>query len=155
MSKDFGIKWDEIRLDHVLHSVDGPVGVDTEKRALRVEEGQKRLLSMHGTGRVYTKRYYTAADGSVHPRFGPGSDRPAHQASSPGEPPATDFGRLRGTIGHNVGHDEKGLRAHIGSGSGPVPGVKYAKFLEEGTHRPINGSIEPRPFLKPSAKYAE
>lgn len=152
---DFEINWNEIRLDHLLHSVDGPVGKDLTKRSLKVEAGQKRLLSQHGTGRVYTKRWFTARDGSVHERYGPGSDRKPHQASSPESPPATDYGPLRASIGQNVGHDAKGLRAHVGSGSGNTPGLKYAKYLEEGTHRPINGSIEPRPFIKPSAKYAE
>lgn len=127
------IDWNDIELDRLLHSVHGPVGDDLERRALAVEATQKRLLSLHGTGAIYQRR-------SV-----------SHQASAPGEPPAVDTGRLRASVGHEVGYDAEGLYANVGSGASPaVPGVDYAEYLEYGTRH-----MEPRPWLRPSVTAAE
>lgn len=140
------ITWDDALLDHLLNSPDGPVGRDMERRALMVEAEQKKLLSMHGQGRVYTTRFFTRG-GKLY-AYG---SRPPHQASAPGAPPATDTGRLRATVGHHVGRDQQGLYANIGSGANPaIPGVKYAEYLEYGTSK-----MHPRPWLRPSARAAD
>lgn len=132
MSSD--VEFNDAALAHLLSSPDGDVGRDLERRALNVEATQIRLLSQHGTGRIYRRRGVT------------------HQASAPGEPPAVDTGLLRATVGHHV-HVEPGvgLVADIGSGGNPaVPGTKVAEYLELGTRY-----IEPRPFLRPSIDSAK
>jgi len=139
------IDWDEAALVRLLDSTDGLVGQDLQRRALAVENAQKRLLSMHGGGRVYTTRFFVRG-GKLY-AYG---SRPAHQASAPGQPPAVDTGRLRATIGHSVTTDG-GLHANVGSGGNPaVPGVNYAAYLEYGTRH-----MAPRPWLRPSQTAAE
>lgn len=139
------IVWNRAAADQLLRTVDGPVGRDLELRALAVENAQKRLLSQHGTGRVYTTRFFMR-NGKL---FAYGT-RPPHQASAPGSPPAVDTGRLRDTISHVTRRDRNGLVAHVGSGANPaIPGTKTAAFLELGTRR-----MAPRPFLRPSLSAA-
>jgi len=145
------IDWNDVALDELLHSVHGPVGEDLERRAIEVENTQKRLLSMHGSGVIYgqgsTTYSYTRKSGKVVTA----TRHKVHQASAPGEPPATDTGRLRATVGHGVGHDQLGLYINVGSGGNPaIPGVAYATYLEYGTR-----NIAPRPWLRPSVKAAE
>lgn len=136
------VRFDDAALEHLLESLDGPVGKDMHRRGLNVANRQRRLLSQHGTGNIYTTRFFTASNGKVIP-YG---TRPAHQASAPGEPPAVDTGRLRATIGTHAHVDEHGIRVDIGSGADPaIPGVKYAKYLENGTRK-----MAARPFLRPS-----
>lgn len=145
----------EAEMEYLLNDPDGPVGRDLERRALNVENAQKRLLSMHGGGRIYTTTFYRDSRGRLR-RGGPRPGGP-HQASAPGAPPATDTGRLRATIGHHVAVDDQGalfgssLYAIIGSGGNPaIPGVGYAVLLEQGTRY-----MEPRPFLRPSLEAAK
>jgi HK97 gp10 family phage protein len=64
----------------------------------------------------------------------------AHTASSPGEYPASDTGRLASSMRVNL----SALEANIGSD------VNYAAYLEDGTKR-----IKPRPYLEPSFKANE
>lgn len=78
----------------------------------RVQRGPK-------SGRVYTRRGI------------------AHQASAPGEAPATDTGKLVGSIVA----DAKGLTAYVEARS------VYGRWLEYGTRR-----IKPRPFLVPAVE---
>lgn len=141
------IQRNEAEFDYIFRSSEGPLARHLEETALKVEAAQKLLLSMHGTGRVYTTRFYRDKQG----RLRRGSPRPPHQASAPGEPPATDTGRLRATVSHVVATDEKGLYTEVGSGANPaIPGVDYAVYLEVGTR-----DIAPRPWLKPSLDAAK
>lgn len=78
------------------------------------------------TGRIYKRR-------SVQ-----------HRASAPGEYPASDTGRLAGSIRINRGV----LQADIGSD------VIYAKYLEP-DEASDEGKLKPRPFLEPSYKKNE
>lgn len=131
---DVDIHFDDTALEHLLNDPEGPVARDLERRALQVEAAQIRLLSHHGTGRIYKRRGRT------------------HQASAPGRPPAVDTGHLRATVGHHV-HQEPGvgLVADIGSGANPaVPGTKVAEWTEYGTR-----NMEPRPWLRPSLDSAK
>lgn len=131
---DVTVQLNPTALAYLLEDEDGPVGRDLERRCLNVEVEQKRLLSQHGTGRVYRRK------GRVH------------QASAPGQPPAVDTGHLRATIGHQVHHDaaEGRLVGDVGSGANPaIPGTKKAEWLEKGTRR-----MAPRPFLRPSLRAA-
>lgn len=61
----------------------------------------------------------------------------AHQASAPGEPPASDLGNLINSI--TLRPDPKTLAVFVNAGA------KYAAALEYGTVR-----MEPRPYLRPA-----
>jgi HK97 gp10 family phage protein len=65
-----------------------------------------------------------------------------HQASAPGEPPATDTGRLIGSIVTDVEPNGPGNTGPVGAVEARV---EYAAWLEFGTRR-----IAPRPFLRPA-----
>lgn len=83
---------------------------------IKIERKLKKELSTPGSGKTYTR------DGTTH------------QASAPGESPATDTNRYKSNIRHE-------LRRM----SGKVVGdVKYAAPLEFGTQ-----DIEPRPMWRP------
>lgn len=60
-----------------------------------------------------------------------------HQASAPGEAPATNTGKLIKSITWET--SRQGLIAEVGS---PLP---YASFLEDGTRK-----MDPRPWLQPA-----
>jgi HK97 gp10 family phage protein len=66
-----------------------------------------------------------------------------HQASAPGQPPATDSGGLVKSISWRTFN--RGLSAETGSN------IFYAPFLEDGTSK-----MDPRPWLRPAyEKYAD
>ncbi|WP_152051825.1 HK97-gp10 family putative phage morphogenesis protein [Tautonia marina] len=89
--------------------------------AKRVEAEAKRSITAGGkTGRVYRRRTVT------------------HQASAPGEAPASDTGRLVNSINSSV----EGLDGVVVAGGGLV---KYARMLEFGTAR-----MAARPFMFPA-----
>lgn len=112
---------DTAALEGFLHDPNGPVARDLERRAIEVETAAKRLLSQHGSGRVYRRR------------------NRVHQASAPGQPPAPDTGLLRASVTHQDGSDAAGLYQDIGSA------LAYALYLELGTRH-----IAPRPWLRPA-----
>ena len=92
--------------------------------ALSLDKSMKEMIQRGPkTGRVYKR-------GNV-----------LHRASAPGEPPASDTGRLASSISPQF-HDN-GLRATIGVHE--VSRVRYATFLEFGTRRML-----PRPFVRPA-----
>jgi len=62
-----------------------------------------------------------------------------HRASSPGNPPAIDRGKLVRSIMFNV----RDMEVEIGA----IGGAPYAESLEFGTKK-----MEPRPFLDPAVK---
>lgn len=111
--------------DEALHLLldgpNGPVGRELLRAAAQVATTAKRITAGPGHGRTYIRR------GRVH------------VASAPGEPFATDTGRLRSSITSDLGVDEQGLVARVGSD------VEYAPFVELGTSR-----MEARPFLRPA-----
>lgn len=87
-------------------------------------QGEARTSIQRGpkTGRAYQK-----------------SKTVTHIASAPGEPPATDTGRLVSSI--LVTPEEGGYAARVGTN------VRYGKDLEYGTRK-----IAPRPWLFPAIK---
>lgn len=109
------IVFDQAALNNLFNSGTGPVAKDLQRRANTVTAEAKRSLAQGGKGRQYGR----------------------HRASAPGDPPATDTGRLVTSIGNELATDEKGLHARVGTN------VKYALFLELGTRR-----MAPRPFLR-------
>ena len=74
----------------------------------------------------------SAASGAVYEKYSP---RRTHQASAPGEAPATDTGALAGSIA---------VRGRSGDWY-VVSDIRYAPMLEFGTSK-----MEARPFLFPS-----
>lgn len=137
------VQWNDVELEYLLNSEDGPVGDDLRRRAVDVEAAGKRLLSQHGTGRVYKKT----------------KPNRIHQASAPGEPPAPDTGLLRAALSHEIGQDADGLYADIGYGINPesttereddTPIADIAEYLELGTRH-----MAPRPFLRPALHAAD
>lgn len=130
------IEIDDTALDAFLDRV---VPADIERRAFNVENRAKRLLVMHGGGRVYTTRFWRDRQG----RLRRGGRRVPHQASAPGQPPATDTGRLLQSIHHEIHGVGQDVEARIGSD------VNYAIYLELGTRY-----MAPRPFLRPALQAA-
>lgn len=82
-------------------------------------EAVRLILETAKTGRIYTR-------GGI-----------SHQASAPGEPPATDTGTLVNSI--TTEYDESKLVGRV------VAKAPYAPYLEFGTQ-----TMEPRPFLRPA-----
>lgn len=88
------------------------------KYALKIEEKvKKKIAQAPATGRVYTR-----------------GEGITHQASAPGEPPASDTGRLVSNIRHVL----MGMAAKV------IADTEYAAALAFGTD-----TIQPRPFMKP------
>lgn len=115
------VKWDS-----------GPVDARVRQAALRAvvtaveaiqSEGTRLIASPPKSGRVYTRRGVK------------------HQASAPGQPPATDLGALVGSARADY-PAQQDLFIIKGSAVWSTP---YAIFLELGTRR-----MEPRPFARPA-----
>lgn len=109
------------RLAALFDSPSGPVAKSLKRRGIRVQREAIRSVHQAGTGRQYGR----------------------HTASAPGQPPATDTGRLAASIREELRSDSKGLVEVIGSD------VIYAKPLERGTRK-----MAPRPFLRPALRKA-
>ncbi len=86
------------------------------------------------SGRIYTTRFKTNRQTG---RIFPTEARVPHQASAPGQPPATDTGKLVSSIVA----DAKGLTAYVEARS------TYAVHLEFGTR-----AMAARPFLHPAVE---
>lgn len=127
--------FDEAAFDELVRDPAGPIGQDLERRGVEVETAAKRLLSLPGSGRVYTTGFFTDAEGRVHPV----GKRVPHQASAPGEPPAVDTGLLRASVRHELVEEDEGLAVYVGSD------LKISEYLSLGTRR-----MAPRPFLEPA-----
>jgi HK97 gp10 family phage protein len=80
-------------------------------------------VSQAGTGKIYKKKNKT------------------HQASRPGQAPATDTGILKANIFADLAQNQLAARF------GVKAGVKYARMLEYGTSK-----MKPRPFIRPAFK---
>ncbi len=90
------------------------------------------ILDTPKTGRVYTTRFFTVGTGPNRQVISYGS-RPPHQASAPGEPPASDTGTLVNNRRIDLIPDRLAARLTFSS--------KYAVYLQFGTDR-----MEPRPW---------
>lgn len=92
--------------------------------ALRVQRDAIESIRAPGKGRVYPR------------------GKKSHQASAPGDPPASDTGKLLGSV--EVLFRNEGLIAEIGTA------LNYGAFLEFGTRK-----MQPRPWLTPALKKNE
>lgn len=122
------------RLNAVEASVENGVRRGLVAGGARVEATAKNLVRQPGQGRVYTHYLWTDNQG----RLRKGRERPApHRASAPGDPPASDTGRLMGSIQSGMVGD--GFRNEV------TAATEYARWLEFGTLK-----MAARPFMKPA-----
>ncbi len=91
------------------------------------------------SGRVYEYYYFTGPDGKL--RQGRKRDKP-HQASAPGQYPASDSGQLASSVAFIL--KDGGNTALVGTN------VKHGAYMEFGTSK-----IAPRPWLLPSFERAK
>lgn len=122
------IRFDDAALAELLVSPTGAVAADLIRRGIQVEAAVKRMLHQPGTGRIYRKRNPTRT----------------HQASAPGQPPATDLGKYAATITQGLERDAQGLVEKIGTDD------KRGIWLELGTRR-----MAARPHLRPGLDAAK
>jgi hypothetical protein len=122
-------------IEALFHDPKGPVARIMEQKAYAVENAAKRLLLLPGNGRTYDTTFYRDSAG----RLRKGRARVPHTASAPGEPPASDTGRLLTSIHHEMSDGPEGIEGRVGSD------VEYAVYLELGTR-----DMLPRPFLRPA-----
>jgi len=103
---------------------------------------RKRIQRGPKTGRVYTHIFRTINGVPVPVDERAGNNlSPSHQASAPGEAPATDTGRLASSVTFRATGK---LECEVFSA------VEYAPYLESGTQR-----IAPRPAWTPAAEKAK
>lgn len=121
----------EPEIDAKLHDAIRSV---LQQKAIEVESTVKRLVASGGGGREY-KTIIFRKNGKLY-SFG---KRVTHVASAPGTPPATDTGRLLGSVYHSIGEDAQGQVAKVGYGA------FYGIYLELGTRY-----MAPRPALRPA-----
>lgn len=117
----------------------GPVGRIIEKKAVEVSAVAKTLLMIPGAGEIYQPGVMTFRRGSrIYSNWASGGRKTTHQASAPGEPPASDSGKLLESVTHDL---EVGDTVYANVGSP----LFYARYLELGTRY-----LLPRPFLVPA-----
>ncbi len=102
-------------------------GIIEGTKAIR-EDAVNRILSPPKTGRIYRSRGV------------------AHQASAPGEAPATDFGDLAGGI--EIGFNESELSGTITSTMEYSARLEFGFFGTDALGR--NYNQEARPFMRPA-----
>jgi phage gpG-like protein len=111
-------------VDQYRKKADKEISTAVLRSALRIETAAKRRIQRGPkTGDIYQKENPTRT----------------HQASAPGEPPATDTGRLASSIGHT----------HDGRQAAVIARTDYAATLEFGGTQG-GRQILPRPFMNPS-----
>jgi phage gpG-like protein len=108
-------------LDALLFDEEGPIAMDLMRRGMQVANTAKRITRGPGGGRVYVRHGIS------------------HQAAAPGEPFASDTGRLSASITVEVERDALGLVCLVGSD------VEYAALQEMGDSR-----MPAHPYLRPS-----
>lgn len=122
-----GVSKLEQQLMRISNAATKKVSEEVARGALALQNEMRRMVQKGpSTGRVYQR-------GSV-----------THQASAPGEAPASDSGNLASHINHVF---QNRFSADVG-----VFGVPYAHRLEFGGTDKLGRYIAPRPYLRPSLK---
>jgi hypothetical protein len=120
------------RFQNVARAQSREVAAALEEAAINIRNHAAREIQTGAkTGRVYETRFWTDSGG----RLRIGDDRPRHQASAPGEFPATDTGTLVGSIDFRLKRGRT-LMAEVGTD------LDYGIWLEFGTQK-----MEARPWL--------
>lgn len=119
---------DDVVIDTITDLV-----TDTHQFAVRgIQRGPK-------TGRVYDTRFWTDDQG----RLRVGEPRVPHQASAPGQYPASDTGRLASNVRFEL-PTPSNMTGRVGTN------ITYGAYLEFGTSR-----MAARPWLMPSFERAK
>lgn len=117
------------------YSAAAVVGI-TKGISLVEAEAVRLITDGPKTGAVYTTFFFTVGSGASRVTI-PYGTRSPHQASAPGEAPASDTGYL--VNNREIVIDAVNIRAYL------IFHALYALFLEYGTDR-----MEPRPFARPA-----
>lgn len=123
------VKWDDAAFQAKIRQA-AMRGVTAAVEDIRTE-AVRLIEETPKTGRLYYREGISQTSKSGKSFSG------GHRASAPGEPPASDSGRLVGSI--TVEMMPERLAGQVG------PRVDYGKYLEFGTQR-----MEPRPFMRPA-----
>jgi hypothetical protein len=137
------------------------VNMEAMKKATIFTQGvAKKMVGGVGSGRTYkrgvNKKFIRTATttGKLDRRFKQNRAR-THRASSPGSPPARDFGILANSISFTVKRRRSIINGFVGSdidkirSQSPTSDVEYGLHLEMGTKR-----MAARPWLRPSLRKA-
>lgn len=114
-----------------------------KETAVKIQDNSKReIMTGPKSGRIYHRGEHRVSFKTSNSTFVSfiakrGSRAKSHQASAPGQAPATDYGNLVNS--HNVMPRSKFIYW-------VTVAAKHAKALEHGTPR-----IAPRPFLRPAS----
>lgn len=133
------VEIDHAALEAMFKDPEGPVGQLVEKICIKIETTAKILVATPGSGRFYPAGEYFLKRGDKWYHWTRDS---SHTASSPGEPPSSDTGRLMTAISHSI-EVESTVVGKV------VANTEYALWLELGTRY-----MEPRPFLRPALNSA-
>lgn len=125
MGNNFTVTITDNRIQEFLIKIPNIVDAIVQKTALDLEADAKESLTGARTGITYTRKGRS------------------HQASAPGEPPATDFGSLSNSI--------EAKKTGLGSAEVTVGETEIGPALEWGS---IKRHIAPRPFMRPAAERA-
>lgn len=121
------VRWDQEPIDARVRQAAFRAVVRTTELVL--EDGTRLIASPPKTGRVYERH----------------NPRRTHQASAPGEAPATDLGALMAS-GRTIYPDQQDLFIVRGTVNWSTA---YARALELGTEK-----IAPRPYARPAIDHA-
>lgn len=110
--------------------------VHLDARAVELQAAIQEVLhdATPGKGKLYATKFFTRGRGPDR-KVIPYGRRVPHRASAPGDPPATDTGRLIASIAWRRKNADTRI---VGTN------VEYAFYLEFGTDR-----MKPRPFFRP------
>lgn len=124
-------------IEEMLHDPDGDVAAIIHRSNFLVTNEIKRRLLEPGHGRVYEPgEYWMRRGGKLYHWV---RTLPTHQASAPGDSPASDTGHLLASIEQSLEEDANGVYGRVGSR------LQKAEYLEMGT-----SLMAPRPFLRPA-----
>lgn len=132
-----------------LEKLRAPAALAVDRAGLLLENEIKKTLGPEGGPR--TGRFYVVPASSARgPKGGRRKNPPRHQASAPGEPPATLFGTLRQSIHHSPPKWEGwAVSTEVGTNQ------PQARRLEWGGVDNRGVRILPRPYVEPSTLRAE
>ena len=103
-------------------------GIQADKELAAIVRGTAQNIRTHAIKSILRG----TKSGTEYQKYSP---KRKHRASAPGEPPASDTGRLAGAIRADI----EGRKAEV------VADTEYAAWLEFGTLK-----MEPRPFMTPA-----
>lgn len=133
-----------------MERLKGPTVKAVTKATLLFEGAVKKKLTGPRTGRIYgsessgrdRKGRFSRTHRDARGRF----RRAGHQASAPGEPPATLTGHLRQSITHEIRVSKNTVEGEVGTNDPKARILEYGGVTGAG-HRT---RILPRPYMEPT-----